>query len=259
MVAPLMPYAIKGVLWYQGESNAAYAHAYRELLPLLVNSWRAHWGRGDFPFYVVQLPNFGGAKPLPVSDDDWAVLRESQLRAAQTVPGVKMAVTIDLGEPFDIHPHNKQDVARRLARIALADVYGKKIEWSGPMYESMQIEGNKIRLKFSHADGGLVAKDGALKRFAIAGADKQWLPAAAEIDGDTVVVSSASLSAPVAARYAWSSNPEGCNLYNQAGLPASPFRTDDWPVVTQGLWYPEYTYQRKNAKPLDPPAPFPSR
>jgi sialate O-acetylesterase len=259
MVSPLMPYAIKGVLWYQGESNAAFAFAYRALLPLLVDSWRKYWGIGDFPFYIVQLPNFTGAKNEPVSDQDWAVLRESQLLACKNTSNTRMSVNIDIGEAFDIHPHNKKDIGSRLSLIALADVYGRDIEWSGPLYDTMSVEGNKIRLKFTHLGGGLVAKNGPLKHFAIAGEDKKWRAGDAVIDGDSIVVSNPDLAAPVAVRYAWSANPEGCNLYNQASLPASPFRTDDWPVITQGLWYPEVTFKRQNEKALEPLVPLPPR
>jgi sialate O-acetylesterase len=239
MVCPLMPYGIKGVLWYQGESNATYAYAYRTLLPLLIESWRARWNIGDFPFYIVQLPNLGNPPKDPEGNDTWPVLRESQLATWKKVPKTGMSVSIDIGEAMNLHPPDKKDVGYRLSLIALAEAYGHSIEDSGPIYETMTIEGNKIRVKFAHPGGGLVAKDGPLKQFAIAGADQKFVWADAAIDGDTVLVSNPGVTAPVAVRYAWAANPAGCNLYNQAGLPASPFRTDDWPVLTQGLWYPD--------------------
>lgn len=239
MVCPLMPFAIKGALWYQGESNANFAYAYRALLPMLIEGWRAHWKRGDFPFYIVQLPNLGMPQTLPVEPAaQWPVIRESQLLTAKKVPHTAMSVNIDIGEAANLHPHDKKDVGLRLALIALGDAYGKPIEYSGPLYDSMKVEGNKVRLKFTHLGGGLISRDGGpLKHFAIAGSDQKWVDATAEIDGDSIVVSSPAVAAPVAVRYAWAANPDGCNLWNKAGLPASPFRTDDWKVITQGDWY----------------------
>ena len=258
MVCPLMPYAIKGAIWYQGESNAAYAYAYRTLLPLLIKSWRERWGLGDFPFYIVQLPNLGSPPRAAVEDTaNWAVLRESQLLTWKNVPHTGMSVNIEIGEAMNLHPHDKKDVGYRLSLIALGDTYGKPIEYSGPIYDSMSVEGNKIRIKFTHVGGGLVAKGGPLQRFAIAGDDRKWVQADATIDGNSVVVSSADVKTPVAVRYAWAANPDGCNLYNQAGLPASPFRTDDWPVITQGLWYPQSQFQKANETPLAPLADAP--
>jgi sialate O-acetylesterase len=253
MVCPLMPYAIKGALWYQGESNATYAYAYRTLLPLLIKSWRERWGIGDFPFYIVQLPNLGTPPKAPVEDaSNWAVMRESQLMTWKKVPHTGMSVNIELGEAMNLHPHDKKDVGYRLSLIALGDTYGKPIEYSGPIYDSMTVEGDKVRIKFTHVGGGLVAKDGPLQRFAIAGDDKKWVPGNAEIDGDTVVVSSADVPAPVAVRYAWAGNPDGCNLYSKANLPASPFRTDDWQVITQGFWYPVSQFKKTDETPLAP-------
>lgn len=217
MIAPVVPYAIRGVLWYQGESITAP----KELFPLwnetLINDWRKLWGR-EIPFYFCQLAALRNNSNSPQ-------VREWQT-AALNLPKTAMAVTIDIGDEKNVHPKNKQDVGDRLMRIALANVYGRKIEYSGPVYESMKVENGAVRLKFSHLGGGLVAKNGPLKTFEIAGADKKFVPAEPKIDGDTVLVSSASVTNAVAVRYAWSSYPEGCNLYNAAGLPAPLFRTD---------------------------------
>jgi sialate O-acetylesterase len=254
MICPLMPYGIKGALWYQGESNVNYAYAYRTLLPLLIESWRAHWNIGDFPFYIVQLPNLGTPQSTPVEPQaNWPVMRESQLQTWKKVPHTAMSVNIDIGEAANLHPHDKKDVGYRLSLLALANAYGKPLEYSGPIYDSMAVEGNKIRVKFTHLGGGLVAKDGGpLKHFAIAGSDQNWLDGDAEIDGDTIIVFNPAITTPVAVRYAWAGNPDGCNLVNKAGLPASPFRTDDWPVITQGMWYPMSTFKHDTDAPLAP-------
>jgi sialate O-acetylesterase len=215
MIAPVAPFAIRGVLWYQGESVTAP----KELFPLwnetLINDWRKLWGRG-LPFYFCQLAAYPKTSPE---------VREWQAEALR-LPKTAMAVTIDISDEKNVHPKNKQDVGNRLSRIALANVYGRKLEYSGPVYESMKAENGAIRLKFSHPGGGLVAKGGPLQTFEIAGADGKFVPAEAKIDGKSVLVSSASVTNAVAVRYAWSSYPEGCNLYNAAGLPAPPFRTD---------------------------------
>ncbi len=231
MIHPLLPTAIKGAIWYQGESNASRAFQYRKLLPALMADWRAQWGEGVFPFYIVQLANFMAPAAQP-TDTQWADLREAQLLTAAHDPNSGLAVTIDIGDKDNIHPKDKRDVGKRLALIALAKTYGRNLEYSGPLYSSSQVEGGAIRLHFQHLGGGLVAKGGLLQQFAIAGADQKFVWADAKIDGDTVVVSSPQVPHPVAVRYAWGDNPEGCNLYNGAGLPASPFRTDDWPGVT---------------------------
>jgi sialate O-acetylesterase len=228
MINPLVPYAIKGCLWYQGESNtnpASSAYDYRRLLPALIIDWRARWGEGNFPFYIVQLANYGVPQSQP-SEGNWAILRESQNVAAAAVPNTGVAVLIDIGDGNNIHPHNKREAARRLTLLALNRTYGQKVEDSGPFYRSMKIEGTAIRVSFTGADGGLEAKGGPLKYFSIAGADKKFVWADARIDGDTVLVSNPQIASPVAVRYAWADNPEGCNLYNKQGLPASPFRTD---------------------------------
>jgi sialate O-acetylesterase len=229
MIAPLIPYGIRGAIWYQGESNAGRAYQYRTLFPTMIENWRANWGEGDFPFYFVQLANFRQRKDEP-DESAWAELREAQ-SLTLSLPNTGQAVTIDIGEADDIHPRNKQDVGRRLARWALAKDYGKDIVYSGPAYRSMKRVGNKIVLQFDHVGGGLIAKGDTLEGFAIAGEDRQFVWADATIEGDTVVVSSPSVEEPVAVRYGWADNP-AANLYNQAGLPASPFRTDSWPGIT---------------------------
>jgi sialate O-acetylesterase len=230
MIAPLIPYGIGGAIWYQGESNASRAYQYRKLFGRMIQNWRKDWGQGKFPFLFVQLANFRAVNPQP-SESDWAELREAQLMTL-ALPNSGMAVIIDIGDANDIHPKNKQDVGKRLALWALAKSYGKELVYSGPIYKSMKIEGEKIILRFDHVGGGLVAgPDEPLKGFAIAGADRKFVWAEAKIDGDSVVVSSDEVSAPAAVRYAWADNPV-CNLYNEEGLPASPFRTDDWPGIT---------------------------
>lgn len=234
MISPLINYGIKGVIWYQGESNGGRAYQYRTLFPEMIQDWRHHWGQGDFPFYFVQISSFSEPTENPV-EDAWAELREAQLMTLDAVEHTGMAVSIDIGEAKDIHPSKKKEVGDRLARWAMAKTYGhKEIKYSGPNYRSMKVEGNRIRLFFDHIDGGLVAKDGSLKQFAIAGQDRKFVWAKAKIDGKTIVVQSNQIREPVAVRYAWAFNPEGCNLYNEAGLPASPFRTDQWPGITKG-------------------------
>jgi sialate O-acetylesterase len=249
MINPLVPYTIRGVIWYQGESNAFRADFYSTLLPLMIADWRARFGQGDFPFYLVQLANYyDPAKEPPPTDkrttDDWvARLREAQQQVVKTVPNTAMAVAIDVGEKT-IHPINKQDVGDRLARLALARTYGfKDVQHESPMYASMARKGSAISVKFTGCPGGLMvasktglepAKEtpGAkLSQFAIAGSDLKFVWADARIDGnDSVVVSSAAVPEPVAVRYGWCLNPEGANLYGKNGLPASPFRTDEAPL-----------------------------
>jgi sialate O-acetylesterase len=231
MIAPLLPFAIKGAVWYQGESNAGRAEQYRKLLPAMIQDWRTHFGVGDFPFYIVQLAAFQPVAPEP-RESDWAELREAQALTAKKVARSGLAVAIDIGDAADIHPKNKAEVGRRLAFCALANTYHKTIEWSGPSYKGMRKVDNEIRLSFDHVDGGLAAKGSDLQGFAIAGEDHKFIWAHAVIKGNTVVVSSPQIDKPVAVRYGWDINPV-CNLYNQAGLPAVPFRTDDWPMVTR--------------------------
>jgi sialate O-acetylesterase len=232
MIHPLIPFAIRGAIWYQGESNADRAYQYRELFPLMIADWRKHWGRGDFPFYFVQLANFGEVSKQP-AESAWAELREAQ-HLACSVPNTGMAVAVDIGEAHDIHPKNKQEVGRRLALIARAKVYGEDIAYAGPKYKSSKIEGNKVWLTFDHVQAGLqAAGQQDLKGFAVAGPDRRFYWANATIKGDQVIVWSDQVPEPVAVRYGWADNPI-CNLYNGAGLPASPFRTDSWPGITAG-------------------------
>jgi len=231
MIAPIVPYAIKGAIWYQGESNAGRAFQYRSLLPTMIKDWRARFEVGDFPFYIVQLANFTPVKSDP-GDSDWAELREAQLLTAETLPNTWLAVTTDIGDAADIHPKDKQDVGKRLALASLARDYGVKGEYTGPVYKSMEKVMGGIRLTFEHVGAGLVAKDGGtLQGFAIAGDDKKWVWADAKIMKNSIIVSSPKVQKPVAVRYAWANNPVA-NLYNKEGLPATPFRTDDWPGVT---------------------------
>ena len=252
MINPLRPCAISGVIWYQGEANARNASQYRTTFPLLIADWRKQWNQGDFPFYFCQLANHMGKRSMP-GDSNWAELREAQSMALK-VPNTGQAVLIDIGEANDIHPRDKKDAGERLARLALANDYGKAIPSSGPVYDSMKIGNSRAILSFKHADAGLVARPlpdtyivkssaketaplvrnspgSELEGFAICGEDKEWVWADARIDGATVVVWSDKVPAPVAVRYAWADNPT-CNLFNGAGLPASPFRTDDFAPAT---------------------------
>jgi sialate O-acetylesterase len=230
MIAPLIPFAIKGAIWYQGESNAGRAYQYRTLFPTMINDWRTNWRQGVFPFIFVQLANYQAVKPEPVGDA-WAELREAQTMAL-SLPNTGMAVTIDIGDANDIHPKNKQDVGKRLALNALNKVYNKNVKYSGPMYKSMSVDGNKIRLSFEYIADGLEVKGEKLTGFAIAGSDQKFVWAEAKIERKNIIVSSPKIINPIAVRYAWATNPI-CNLYNSEGLPASPFRTDDWPGITQ--------------------------
>lgn len=229
MISPLIPYAISGVIWYQGEGNAPRAYQYRELFPAMIRDWRERWGQGDFTFLFVQLANFRKKTDQPV-ESDWAELREAQTMTL-ALPKTGMAVTIDIGEANDIHPKNKQDVGHRLALAADAVTYGNKRVYSGPTLRSITIENDRIRIHFQHVGGGLKVHGDKLTGFAIAGDDRKFDWADAHIDGDTVVVHSKNVTNPIAVRYGWANNPD-CNLYNAEGLPASPFRTDLWPGVT---------------------------
>jgi sialate O-acetylesterase len=227
MINPILPFTIKGVIWYQGESNADRPVQYRQLFPLLINDWRQKWNEGNFPFYFVQIANYNATDQPPAAD--WPALRDAQL-STLSVLNTGMAVTIDIGEANRIHPRNKQETGRRLALVARAKTYGENIAYSGPLYRSQVINRNKIELAFTHTDKGLIAKGDTLKGFTIAGTDKKFYPAMAIISGDKVTVFSSDVAHPVAVRYAWSNNPL-CNLYNGADLPASPFRTDNWDDV----------------------------
>jgi len=231
MINPLIPFEIKGVIWYQGEANDSAAYHYRKLFPMMITDWRQRWHLGNFPFLYVQLANFKKTDSLPV-ESEWAELREAQTLTLSE-PNTGMACTIDIGEANSIHPLNKQEVGRRLALLAEKKVYGQNIIASGPMYKSAVIRGKDIIITFTDAGSGLAIRGTApLKGFAIAGDDKKFYWASARIEGDKVIVSSDKVDAPVAVRYAWADNPE-CNLVNSEELPAVPFRTDDWKGITQ--------------------------
>lgn len=225
MIAPLAGFRIAGVIWYQGESNCYDPILYRTLFPAMIADWRKQWGQGNFPFYYVQIA------PYQYNDQTCSqAVREAQMMTLRALPNVGMAVALDIGQQMDIHPKNKQDVGDRLARWALAKTYGRKdIVYSGPIYKKMRIEDGKIRIFFDYADDGLTARDGVLSDFVIAGADGHFVPAQAVIDGNTVLVSSEAVKKPAAVRYGWSNWVVG-SLFNKAGLPASSFRTDDWPL-----------------------------
>ncbi len=232
VLKPTIGYGIRGTIWYQGESNAGRAYEYREMFPLMIKSWRDEWKIGDFSFYWVQLADFLPEKSEP-GDSSWAELREAQTMTMARLPKTGQAVIIDLGEAQDIHPRNKLDVAKRLARWALAKDYGIDVPYQSPTYKAMEKKGNKVVLTFDNVGAGLKAFDVAdLKGFSIAGSDRKFVWADAKITGkDTVEVSASSISDPASVRYAWADNPV-CNLYSREGLPTTPFRTDDWPGVT---------------------------
>ncbi len=257
MINPIIPYGIKGVIWYQGEGNWNHGFQYRAEFPALIKDWRAKWGQGDFPFYFCQIANNHPPSSVP-GDDIAAELREAQ-GMALSLPQTGQAILIDIGEQDNIHPANKMDVGDRLARLALSHSYGKKLTSSGPVYQSMAVESEKVRLRFGSTDGGLVAKpmgatyqplstdpktlplvrnspESELEGFAICGEDQVWKWALGKIDGDTVLVWNPEVPKPVAVRYAWAFNPL-CNLYNGGGLPAGPFRTDDFPLLSAKARY----------------------
>src|SRR5205807_3920550 len=226
----LIPYGIRGAIWYQGESNAGHAYEYRTLLPAMIKNWRADWKQGDFPFLIVQLAPFMKIENEP-KESQWAELREAQLLTSLNVPKTALAVITDVGDPLDIHPRKKEPVGARLALAARALANGEDIEYSGPIYREMKVEGTKIHLSFDHLGSGLIAKGGNLIGFTIAGADHKSVNAEADIQDDKVVVGSPDVPQPVAVRYGWANFPTG-NLWNKADLPASPFRTDDFPMLT---------------------------
>lgn len=229
MINPVIPYAIKGVIWYQGESiinGDAGLSNYGRVMAALVKDWRSRWSQGEFPFYVVQLPALKNISNNPR-------VREQQATILQ-LPNTGMAVTVDIGDPNDVHPHNKAPLGERLTLIALANAYGHKVEYSGPLFDSVKIAGNTATITFTHS-GGLTAKGGDPKWFQIAGAGQKFVDATAKIVGDTVVVSADSVKEPVAVRYAWDNYPDTANLYNAAALPAAPFRTDTWTYPIAGL------------------------
>ena len=236
MVAPLIPYGIKGVIWYQGEQNVHDPKLYGRLFPALIRDWRARWGQGDFPFLFVQLPNFlphrtpeaRTERTTEPSEGEWPHLREAQL-GALALPNTAMVVAIDIGDPVDLHPKNKQDVGSRLALAAEAVAYSRPVVYSGPIFNAMRVDDRKAILSFRHVGGGLEAKGGQLIGFVVAGAERRFVRAEARIVGDRVEVWSPEVDRPIAIRYCWADNP-ACSLYNREGLPASPFRTDDWPM-----------------------------
>lgn len=229
MIAPIINYGIKGVVWYQGESNATRATHYCSQIKALVNAWRKNWNQGDFPFLLVQIANYD-SKGTP-DDGDWALLRESQTMASKDLKNFGMAVTIDIGESHDVHPKNKREVGRRLSLIALEKVYKQNVKSGSPLYKSMSIKNGKATIKLEHTYGNLVAKGnttGEVFEFEVAGADKEFHPAKAFVEKNFVVVECPEVQNPVAVRYAWKNDPCQANLYNSEGLPASPFRTDKW-------------------------------
>ena len=233
MISPIIPYALKGVTWYQGENNAGRAFQYRSLFPNMIRDWRRLWNEGDFTFLCVQLAPF---KPISAvaGESDWAELREAQALATKVLPKVGMAVITDLGEEHDIHPRKKAPVGGRLALAARAIAYGERISYTGPVFKSLKIENDKAILKFDHVGRGLMTKDGPVKSFAICGSNRKWVWGIAEIEGtDTVVVSSPNVENPVAVRFGWADYPV-VNLWSGEGLPASPFRTDNFPLTTEG-------------------------
>jgi sialate O-acetylesterase len=236
MINPLIPYAIKGALWYQGETNAGRAAQYKKAFPLMITDWRTKWKEGDFPFYFVQLASYIADSGTSAHGSSWAELREAQT-STLSLPNTGMAVTLDIGETNDIHPTNKKDVGLRLAAIALSQLYGRKTEYSGPVYDTMTIEGNKITISFTHAQNGLWVKDkyNYLKGFEVAGNDQKFYYAKAEVKDGKVIVYSDSVSAPVAVRYGWANDMPEADLYNREGFPAVPFRSDKWKGITEGV------------------------
>ena len=238
MINPLIPYAIRGVLWYQGEANTGRAYQYRTTFPLMITDWRQHWGQGNFPFYFVQLASFNAENGNSEKGSSWAELREAQTYALN-LKTTGMSVTDDIGEPNDIHPKNKKDVGLRLAAIALNNIYDKPMEYSGPVYESMLIQENKVVLNFTHTGSGLMVKDkyGYIRGFEIAGSDQQFHYAKAFLENNKVVVYANEVTSPVSVRYAWSDDNSDANLYNFEDFPAVPFRTDQWKGITEGKHY----------------------
>jgi len=240
MLSPIRQYSFKGAIWYQGENNVLFASQYREVLPELIKDWRKNFANGDFPFYLVQLPNLNSINSnSQTGGSDWADLRESQVSALK-LPNTGMVVTIDLGDSTNVHPKDKSEVARRLALMAEKNTYGLSLgEVESPMILESKIEGNKVELRFSNIGSGLIARNkyGYLKGFELAGADQKFHYAKAVIEGERVIVCSVEVPIPVAVRYAWSSNPSDANLYNTQGFPLVPFRTDTWPLPTDGFKY----------------------
>jgi sialate O-acetylesterase len=238
MINPLIPYAIRGVIWYQGEANTGRAYQYRTAFPIMITDWRQHWQEGNFPFYYVQLASFNAENGNSEHGSSWAELREAQTKTL-SLPATGMSITTDIGESNDIHPKNKQDVGLRLSAIALNNAYGQLMEYSGPVYNSMVIQGSKILLNFDHAKNGFLVKDkyGYIKGFEIAGADHHFHYAKAFLEDKRVVVYANEISDPQSVRFAWADDAGDANLYNQEGLPAVPFRTDQWKGITDDVKY----------------------
>ncbi len=236
MISPIVKLAVKGAIWYQGENNASRAYEYRKAMPLLINDWRIRWKQPAMPFYFVQLTSYNNANGNSNKGSSWAELREAQAMAT-ALPNTGMAVTIDLGDPGDIHPHNKQDVGKRLALLALQHTYGMKTVASGPVYKSMQIKGNHVTIQFTNTEKGLTASNNEVIGFEVAGANQHFYPAKATIAGATVNVTAPEVTTPVAVRYAWADDDSKANLFNTARLPAAPFRTDNWKSITEGKKY----------------------
>jgi sialate O-acetylesterase len=224
MINPLIPFAIGGAIWYQGESNAGRGKQYQTLLPTMITDWRTRWGIKDFPFLIVSLANFMGRDAQP-AESTWAEIREAQTMTTTKLKKVGQGLAIDIGDEKDIHPKNKQEVGRRLGLAAEAIAYKLKVSFSGPVFDTMKVAGNKAELTFKYTDNGLKVKGDALKGFAICGENKKFVWAQAKIEGDKVIVWADGVAKPIAVRYAWGNNPE-CNLYNGADLPTVPFRTD---------------------------------
>jgi sialate O-acetylesterase len=238
MIHPIIPYGIRGALWYQGETNAGRAYQYRTAFPLMINDWRSQWGEGNFPFYFVQLASWNAANGNSEQGSTWAELREAQFLTL-SLPATGMSVTTDIGESNDIHPKNKQDVGFRLAAIALSNVYGQAAEYSGPVYASMKTEGNKIELSFTHTGSGLMVKDkyGYIRGFEVAGANHHFHYAKAFLQNNKVIVYADNVPDPVSVHYNWADDAPDGNLYNQEGFPALPFRTDQWKGITDDTKY----------------------
>jgi len=238
MINPLVPYGIRGVLWYQGEANTGRAYQYRTAFPLMISDWRRHWGSGNFPFYFVQLASFNAENGNSEKGSSWAELREAQTYALN-LEATGMAVTYDIGEPNDIHPKNKKDVGLRLSAIAFNNMYDKPMEYSGPVYESISVQGNKAIISFSHIGSGLMVRDkyGYIRGFEIAGPDRRFHYAKAFLENNKVVVYANEVTSPVSVRYAWADDNSDANLYNLEDFPAVPFRTDQWKGITEGKVY----------------------
>jgi sialate O-acetylesterase len=254
MINPIIPFTLKGVIWYQGESNFEYGYQYREILPVLIKDWRTQWHQGEIPFYFVQLPNFHRVLyHVKEGGTNWIDLRESFYKTLLNTPNTGMAVTIDLGDSTDIHPTNKIDVGKRLSLIALNKLYQKPVVCEGPELDRVEFTAGKVLLTFKNTGSGLITKDryGYVRGFQVAGEDQEFYYEKALIEGNTVIITCEHVRAPVAVRYAWAGNPDG-NLYNNEGLPAMPFRTDHWKLFTEGAKYNNWIGNRYNSSPYYP-------